>query len=160
MSTKRRAPGLRRKRAVWYFDNRSQPTMKKVERMISGPIKRIFESQKKKPVVTIAACNRDKIITRSLDEGLADVIMLNPLDFYKIFRWINRKTLDFSRFRGQKIVFYNFPIISYIGSSLDNRGKFYLCLEGNTSIENDWIFTVRAEEYLRAQGYRIACLLK
>lgn len=160
MSTKRRGPGLKGKKSIWYFDGRSQPTMKKVESMISGVMIRKFTLSRKKPHVNIAICNRGNITLRDLDEGLADVIMLNPLDFYKIFRWLKKGSLDFSKFRGCKIVFYNFPVRTELGSALRNPGNFYICLENDMVMERNWIFTVRAEEYLRAQGYKIACLLK
>ena len=160
MSTKRRGPGLKGKKSIWYFDKRGQPTMKKVKRLISRFISLRFEPFKKAPAVNIGIHNLNQITTRGLDEGLRDVIMLNPLDFYKILRWIRRGDLDFSRFKEQKIVFYNYPVImSVTGVMMNDPGKFYICMQED-KVDDKWVVTILGEEFLRAQNYRIACLLK
>ncbi len=131
--------------------------------MLSGIVSQKFEPYKKKPVININHHNRRNFTTRGLDESLSDVIMLNPLDFYKIFRWVNRKDMDLIKFKDQKIVFYTFPVNSStagIFMQQKYKGKFYICMEPNEIVEGNWKLKVRAEEYLRAQGYRIACLIK
>lgn len=157
MSAKRRGKGLSKKNSVWYFDSRRQPTMKKVEILFSNYATREFKDFNKKPEVNISICNRKNITTKGLDEGLAKVTMLNPLDFYKIIRWVRRGNINLHQFDEQKIVFYNYPLKPIQGMEIENPGNFFICMEQDRLTKN-WLFAIRAEEYLRAQGYRIACL--
>lgn len=138
----------------WFFDKRKLPQLERVRRMISSiATPWLFKLPTPKPEATLTLENFRYFTLRSFDEGLRDVIILNPLDFRRIIKWINKKRISFEEYHGQKIVFYSHPLTS---AYYDNETNFYICLIQNEF--GNWTYAVRNEEFFRAQGYRMACI--
>lgn len=141
-------------RRRWYFDERKLPQLERVRRMITSlAAPWTFIMPAPKPSATITLENFRHLVLRSFDESLSGVIILNPLDYKRIVKWLRRKRISLEKFSGNKIVFYSHPLTSrFFGED----SRFYICLVQNEN--GGWNTAVRNEEYFRAQDYKMACL--
>ena len=151
-------PAKKRTDKRWRIDKRQLVTLKKVENLLNYCFSWRFS---KSPVstsvkISISLDNTEQIVfVDQKDFDNSKYKKLNALDFYLIWRWFKADKYDLSFFSGKKMVFADNPVYS---QGENKTTAHYICLE--ESQDSGWFYRVRALTYIKANDYKVACLLK